>query len=84
MLDAVAPAVAALVESADHRAPLLDALKRAEAEANRGMEQTSGLRSRLGRAAALGDRSVGHPDAGAACVCFILHSVVEYASGVRG
>jgi dihydroxyacetone kinase-like protein len=77
VLDAAAPAVAAFVECAERGTSVLASFELAEAEAQKGLQRTTELRSRLGRAAALGDRTIGHPDAGAACACLILRSVVH-------
>lgn len=74
-LDAIAPAVQVLFDSVAQRASLRAAFERAEAAARQGLERTTPLKSRLGRAAALGERTVGHPDAGAACVCLVLATI---------
>lgn len=79
ILDALVPSLSAL-ESADPAAPALTAMIEA---AERGVEETSRMQSRRGRAAWVGERSIGHADPGAtAYVRFLqaLQSAVKDAS----
>lgn len=78
VLDALVPAVDALEDAAQCDLPLLAALESAEAAAQKGLMQTKELQSRSGRAAYSGERTVGHPDAGAACFCLMLRSAIGY------
>lgn len=64
MLDAVGPSVDALADHAE-RGEAQDALDAAIAAAQRGVEETTQLSSRKGRARWVGERSRGHPDPGA-------------------
>ena len=54
---------------------LLDAASRA---ATRGAEETAQMRARVGRASKLGDRALGHPDAGAVSFSIILKAMAEW------
>jgi dihydroxyacetone kinase-like protein len=76
ILDAIAPSRAELEsgrtsESATAEA-VLDAMV---AAARRGVETTAGLQSRRGRAAWLGERSIGHPDPGATAYLRFLEAL---------
>jgi dihydroxyacetone kinase-like protein len=77
ILDAVSPAVAALVDRAANGTSLLAAIAHADAEARRGLEATANMKAKKGRAAWLGERTVGNPDAGAACFCLMLQSALR-------
>jgi dihydroxyacetone kinase-like protein len=70
MLDALAPAVAALREASGE--PLAGALARAAAAAAAGAAATRGMRAKVGRAGWLADRSEGTEDAGAHLVATAL------------
>src|SRR5206468_2736974 len=70
MLDALAPAVAALREASGET--LAGALARASAAAAAGAAATAGLRAKVGRAGWLADRSEGSEDAGAHLVATAL------------
>jgi dihydroxyacetone kinase-like protein len=65
MIDALVPATAALRDAAGSGAGLADALRRASDAAREGMESTTPLVARKGRASYLGERSAGHQDPGA-------------------
>jgi dihydroxyacetone kinase-like protein len=76
MLDALLPALEALRGAAD--AGDLGAALRASADAAReGMEATTPLEARKGRASYLGPRSVGHQDPGATSSYLLLRSAAE-------
>jgi dihydroxyacetone kinase-like protein len=77
MVDALAPAVAALRQAADEGAQLPDALARAAAAAREGMDATVPLIARKGRASYLGERSRGHQDPGATSSWLLLESAAE-------
>src|SRR5205085_4929417 len=70
MLDALAPAVAALRESAGQ--PLAGALARAAEAAAAGAAATRQMRAKVGRAGWLADRAEGSEDAGAHLVATAL------------
>ena len=68
MLDALAPAAAALMEDVRRGIPLAEAWRSAVVAAEQGCAATVAMRPRLGRAAYLGDRALGAADAGASAV----------------
>jgi phosphoenolpyruvate---glycerone phosphotransferase subunit DhaL len=72
MLDALAPAVAALREGADARASPASALAAAASAADEGAAATAGMAATTGRAGWLADRARGHEDAGARLVAIVF------------
>ena len=62
MIDALLPAVEALHAAEGEGASLGDALRRSADAAQQGMEATTPLVARKGRASYLGERSAGHQD----------------------
>jgi dihydroxyacetone kinase-like protein len=80
MVDALAPAVAAMRDALESGAPI-DAAVGAAAEAARaGAEATVPMQARKGRASYLGERSIGHQDPGATSAAIIL-AALSYAVG---
>lgn len=75
LVDALAPAVAALSDAAGAARPLREALDEAVAAARTGADSTEGLEARKGRASYLGERSVGHQDAGANSVVLLMEAL---------
>lgn len=65
MVDALTPAVEALEDAATHEQSLQEALEAAVEAAEDGMEATTPMQARKGRASYLGERSKGHQDPGA-------------------
>ncbi|WP_227995236.1 dihydroxyacetone kinase subunit DhaL [Oceanobacillus sp. CFH 90083] len=78
MIDALEPAVNGLKESASNSAALLEALKKAEENAAEGVENSKEYIAKFGRAKSLGERAVGHQDAGATSVWIIFKSMREW------
>lgn len=78
VLDAMVPAVAALREAADQGLPLVEALARSLAAAEAGLQATIPLKSKMGRAAWLADRTVGHQDPGATSFFLMWKCAVEF------
>lgn len=78
MIDALAPAVEELKQSAESSASLLEALKNAEVGAEKGVEKTKEYVAKFGRAKSLGERAIGHQDAGATSVWIIFKSMREW------
>lgn len=68
MLDALVPAAEAFEAAANDGIPLPEAWRASIAAADKGLAATADMRPRLGRAAYIGDRALGTPDAGAAAV----------------
>jgi dihydroxyacetone kinase-like protein len=72
MVDAFAPAAAALRSAVETGEPLPDALAAAAAAAAEGARATVPMQARKGRASYLGERSIGHEDPGAASTALII------------
>ncbi len=77
LIDALAPAADSLTESAKDGEELLPAMKKAAEAAVAGAEKTKDFAARLGRAGTVGDRSLGHPDAGAYGLGVIFTGIVD-------
>src|ERR1700722_6735277 len=73
MIDALTPAIDALEQAADLQAGLQSAVDAAE----QGMNATTPLVARKGRASYLGDRSAGHQDPGATSTYYLFKSAAE-------
>jgi dihydroxyacetone kinase-like protein len=79
MVDALAPAVAALQKAISEGAGTADALAVAAAAAAEGAQATISMHALKGRASYLGPRSVGHEDPGAASTAIIICALSEVA-----
>lgn len=77
LIDAVVPAADSLTESAKKGEKLLNAMDKAAKAAVAGAESTKLIAARMGRAGTVGDRSIGHPDAGAYGVGVIFTEIVK-------
>jgi dihydroxyacetone kinase-like protein len=77
MVDALFPAVSALKQAAEENLPLRQALIQSVEAAKTGMEQTTQLVARKGRASCLGERSAGHQDPGATSMFLILKAAAD-------
>jgi phosphoenolpyruvate---glycerone phosphotransferase subunit DhaL len=73
MVDALSPAVEALEQAADLKSGLSAAAQAAE----KGMEATTPLVARKGRASYLGERSADHQDPGATSTYYLFKSAAE-------
>jgi dihydroxyacetone kinase-like protein len=80
MIDAFTPAVNALKAAVDGGASTADALAQATAAAEQGMQATTPLVARKGRASYLGERSAGHQDPGATSTYLLFKSASETMS----
>jgi dihydroxyacetone kinase len=76
MVDALHPAARVLTDQLSAGADWQSAWRNAVAAAEEGMQQTSSMHPRLGRASYLGERAIGSPDAGAAAVVVWLKAVL--------
>jgi dihydroxyacetone kinase len=65
LIDALVPSADSLAGNAENRESLETALKKAAQAAVNGAERTKEIVARMGRAGAVGERSLGYPDAGA-------------------
>lgn len=78
MIDALEPAVESLKRAVGHSAALPEALALAEIGAKQGVEESKKLEAKFGRAKSLGERAVGHQDAGATSVWIIFRSMRDW------
>jgi dihydroxyacetone kinase-like protein len=78
VLDALAPTVAALQAAVDAGTPLPEALQQSLAAAEVGLKATIPMKSKIGRASWIAERSVGHQDPGATSFYLMWKSAVEY------
>ena len=82
VLDALCPAATALRAAATAGAGIEAALAQACAAAVAGVQATIPLKARVGRAAWIAERSVGHQDPGATSFALMLKSAVEYLTAL--
>ena len=76
MIDALEPA--AREASKNISLPLYELISLVAQAADRGKEESKDMIATMGRAKTLGERSLGHPDAGACSVAIILKSMSEF------
>lgn len=76
MIDALEPA--AQEASKNISLPLYELISLVSQAADRGKEESKDMIATMGRAKTLGERSLGHPDAGACSVAIILKSMSEF------
>lgn len=77
MIDALTPAVEALKKALAEGVDIHPALELSTEAARQGMEDTTPLVARKGRASYLGERSAGHQDPGATSTYYLLKSAAE-------
>ena len=77
MLDALLPAVDAMRGALEAGSGTADILERGAAAAEAGMRATIAMQARKGRGSYLGDRSVGHQDAGATGAHLLLKAAAD-------
>lgn len=80
MIEALAPAIAAMREALDGGASTQQMLERATAAAEQGMKSTIPMLALKGRASYLGERSIGHQDPGATSSYLLIRLMSEMAS----
>lgn len=83
MIDALEPAVEGLKISVAQSETLLDGLYQAELLAKQGVEKTKEYVANFGRAKSLGERAIGHQDAGATSVHLIFKAMREWIEGLK-
>jgi dihydroxyacetone kinase-like protein len=81
MLDALAPAVAAMQAAMADECELTELMQRAVAASETGMKNTIPLQARKGRASYLGERSIGHQDPGATSTWLLFRAAAVAWSG---
>jgi dihydroxyacetone kinase-like protein len=79
LIDTLSPAVRAIEAAEKAGKVLADALVDFEQAAQKGMESTKDMLAKMGRASRLGERTIGHQDAGATSCYFILQSLASAA-----
>ena len=77
MVDALAPAVTSLDYSLQNNLSTVEAISQATTAAQKGMSDTVQMVARKGRASYLGERSIGHQDAGATSLYFIIKTLYD-------
>jgi dihydroxyacetone kinase-like protein len=77
LVDTLSPAVRAIEAAFKEDKPLAEALADFEQAANNGMASTKDMLAKMGRASRLGERTIGHQDAGATSCYFILRSLAS-------
>jgi dihydroxyacetone kinase-like protein len=75
LVDTIMPAEKAFYDARDGGEDFKDCLVAMAAGAESGKEATKDMQAKVGRAARLGERSIGHYDAGAVSCCIILRSM---------
>jgi phosphoenolpyruvate---glycerone phosphotransferase subunit DhaL len=78
MVDALVTAQEAAAGKKD--ASIAEALAATAEGAHQGMEKTKNMIAQLGRARTLGEKCLGHPDAGAISVSIIFQAMSDFAS----
>ena len=77
LLDTIDPAVKALKEAQAQGKSFIDTLAAFSEAAKKGAESTRGMISKIGRSSRLGERTIGHQDAGATSCYFILDAFYQ-------
>jgi dihydroxyacetone kinase-like protein len=77
MVDALTPALNALKQAEDEKKSMGEALRVSADAAKQGMEATTPLVARKGRASYLGERSAGHQDPGATSSYLLLQAAAD-------
>jgi dihydroxyacetone kinase-like protein len=77
LIDTLAPAVRAIEAAEKEGQALTGALAGFELAAKQGMQSTRDMLAKVGRASRLGERTIGHQDAGATSCYFILRSLAS-------
>jgi dihydroxyacetone kinase-like protein len=77
MVDALSPGVTAFGQAVAAGEDILSAMQQAVAAAEKGMQDTTPMQAKKGRASYLGERSVGHQDPGATSVYLMLQSLLD-------
>ena len=78
MIDALDPAANESLQSKE--LPINEALGAVASAAESGRDQSKDMVATMGRAKTLGEKSVGHPDAGACSIAIIFRAMAEFAN----
>jgi len=77
LLDTIDPAVKALKEAHANGKTLIDALADFSGAAKKGAESTREMIAKMGRSSRLGERTIGHQDAGATSCYFLFKAFYD-------
>ena len=77
MIDALNPALEALKQASEANLPINTAMQQCAEAGKKGMESTTQLVAKKGRASYLGPRSAGHQDPGATSSYFLLQAASD-------
>lgn len=83
MVDAIEPAINAMKEAIEAGLLPVEILKASKDAAIQGVEYTKTIIATKGRASYLGERSIGHQDAGATSSYLILNTVYEEVKSIK-
>jgi dihydroxyacetone kinase-like protein len=78
MLDALSPAVETLAQQINNGTSFASALDAAATAAEAGAESTENMQAKQGRAKFVGERAIGHRDAGAQSVALMFRALSNY------
>jgi dihydroxyacetone kinase-like protein len=78
LVDALEPAIQAFGAAVSEGEPVQKVLEKALAAARLGSESTIPMVARKGRASYLGERSVGHRDAGSVAICLMFEAAHDF------
>lgn len=78
MVDALEPAINEFGNALAENKTIVAVLERALDAAHKGSESTINMQAKKGRASYLGERSIGHKDAGSLVICLMFESALDY------
>lgn len=78
MVDALEPAINAFGDAASEGSGVSVILEKALAAARKGSDSTISLQAKRGRASYLGERSIGHRDAGSMVICLMFEAAYDF------
>ena len=81
MIDSIEPYLNSLIESKEKGLSIIECLDNAQKASYEGLEKTKEIKATKGRASYIGDRSIGHQDAGATSSYLMLKTIYEYIKG---
>jgi dihydroxyacetone kinase-like protein len=81
MVDALEPAVQAFGQACHEGQSAGSVLEKALTAARRGSDGTIPLMAKKGRASYLGERSIGHRDAGSVVICLMFEAACDFQKG---
>lgn len=83
MIDAIEPALNSLKISIENGLNTVECLKEMKDAALNGVEHTKDIVAKKGRASYVGERSIGHQDAGATSSYYILNTIYEEVEKIK-